>query len=80
MVPSQAHFRQVRNSLQEFIRLRWGNLLEMGCVSNGLGTQMSQCWDGQITRCVNVFGENSEGTDLGVLRRHWQFELAVFPQ
>ena len=50
MVPSQAHFRQVRNSLQEFIRLRWGNLLEMGCVSNGLGTQMSQCWDGR--ECV----------------------------
>lgn len=25
-------------------------MLEMGCVSNGVGTQMSQCWDGR--ECV----------------------------
>lgn len=34
-------------------------------VSNGLGTQMAQCWDGQITVCVYIFGENSGAQTCG---------------
>lgn len=34
-------------------------------MSNGLGTQMSQCWDGQITGRVDVFGESSGGQTGG---------------
>lgn len=49
-------------------------------MSNGLGTQRSQCWDGLVTGWVDVFGENSGGIDFWALRSHWQFELVVFPQ
>lgn len=64
---SRADLRQVRNSLEDrFIRMRrGGNPREVGCVSNGLGTQMSQCWDGQITGRVDVFGESSGGQTGG---------------
>lgn len=46
---------------------RGGGLSELGSTSKALGTQISQCWDGEITGCVDVFGENSKGIDLCTL-------------
>ena len=45
--------------------LGWGggsNLLEMGFVSNGVGTQMSQCWDGRECVWGELRGHGLVGT------------------
>lgn len=68
---SRADLRQVRNSLEDwFIRMRrGGNLREVGCVSNGLGTQMSAVlgWaDHRACGCVwgELSGDRLVGTSV----------------